>query len=106
MNVAIRTPRRRLTWIHTLKSQIVAIAVTAAAAAAVVTAHFAFVTTEANMQQLLVQGESDDAERTATLLGTKVDMLRDALKAAARQAPADLWSDPEAMRRHLFTSEQ
>ncbi|MGJ7487720.1 diguanylate cyclase [Variovorax sp. LT2P21] len=104
MNIATRPTRRRLGWIHTLKFQIVAIAVAAAAAAAVVTAHFAFMTTERNMAQLLVQGESDDVERTATLLGTKVDMLRDALKAAARQSPPELWADPEAMRRHLLAN--
>ncbi|MDB5851787.1 MAG: diguanylate cyclase [Rhodoferax sp.] len=94
----------RLAWVHTLKFQIVAIAVAAAVAAAAVTAHFALVATEGNMERLLVQDESDDAERTATLLGTKVDMLRDALKAAARQTPPDLWADPEAMRRHLASN--
>lgn len=90
-----------MAWVYTLKFQIVAIAVAAAAAAAVVTAHFSFITTERSMEQLLLQAESEDAELTATLLGTKVDMLRDALKAAARQSPPELWEDPEAMRRHL-----
>jgi hypothetical protein len=52
------------------------------------------------MQRLLVQDQSDGAERTATLLGTKVDMLRDALKATARQARAEFWTDSEAMRQH------
>lgn len=104
MNIATRPTRRRMAWIHTLKFQIVAIAVAAAAAAAVVTAHVAFITTERNMEQLLVQGESDDAERTATLLGTKVDTLRDALKSAARQSPPELWADHEAMRQHLLAN--
>ncbi|MFM9928291.1 diguanylate cyclase [Variovorax sp. H27-G14] len=103
MDIA-RPTRRRLAWIYTLKFQIVAIAVAAAAAAAVVTAHFAFVTTESNMEQILVQGEGEDAERTATLLGTKVDMLRDALKAAARQSPDEMWTDPEAMRQYLLAN--
>lgn len=93
-----------MAWVYTLKFQIVAIAVVAAAAAAVVTAHFAFITTEGSMEQSLVEAESEDAERTATLLGTKVDMLRDALKAAARQSPPELWTDPEAMRRHLLAN--
>ncbi|WP_307692225.1 sensor domain-containing diguanylate cyclase [Variovorax ginsengisoli] len=104
MDIATRPTRPRLAWIYTLKFQIVAIALMAAAAAAVITAHFAFVATERNMEQLLVKGESDDAERTATLMGTKVDMLRDALKAAARQSPSELWADPEAMRRHLLAN--
>lgn len=101
MDRATRPTRPRLAWIYTLKFQIVAIAVTAAAAAAVVTAHFALITTEGNMEQLLVQGESANAERIAALLGTKVDMLRAALKVAARQAPVAHWADPAAMRRHL-----
>ncbi|PIF25429.1 PAS domain S-box-containing protein/diguanylate cyclase (GGDEF)-like protein [Acidovorax sp. 56] len=101
MQIAVHPIRQRLAWVHTLKFQIVAIAVTAAAAAAIITAHFAFIATEANMQQLLVQAESDDAERTAMLLGTKVDMLRDALKATTRQTPVELWSTPGAMRAHL-----
>lgn len=97
-------PRPRLTWLYSLKFQIVAVAVATAAVAAVVTAHFALVSTESNMQRLLMEAESQDAERIATLLGTKVDMLRAALKASARQAPAELWTDAEAMRRYLVAN--
>lgn len=97
---ATRSPRR-LAWIHSLKFQIVAITVATAVVAAVVVAHVVLLATEGHMQRLLVQEQSDDAERTATLLGTKVDMLRDALKATARQAPASVWADPAAMRQHL-----
>jgi hypothetical protein len=93
-----------MAWLHSLKFQIVAVAVTTAAVAAVITAHVALVTTAEHMQRLLIQGESDDAERTASLLGSKVDMLRDALKATVRQAPEALWGDPEAMRQHLVAN--
>jgi diguanylate cyclase (GGDEF)-like protein/PAS domain S-box-containing protein len=98
------TPRRRLAWLHSLKFQIVAIAVATAVIAAVVAARVVLVTTEGHLQRLLVQEQSDDAERTATLIGTKVDMLRDALKATARQAPATLWDDPQAMQQHLVSN--
>ena len=98
------SPRQRFRWIYTLKFQIVAIAVGAALAATAVTAHFALATTEAGIERALVQGESDDAESAATLLASKVDMLRDALKASARQAPAELWGDREAMRGHLMAN--
>lgn len=90
--------------IYTLKVQIVAIAVIAAAITAAVTADFVLITAEGEMEQMLVRGQNDDAERTAMGLGTKVDMVRDALKAAARHAPAALWADPEAMRRRLLAN--
>lgn len=99
-----RLPGKRFTWIHTLKFHIVAVAVTTAAAATLVTAHLALVATEENMRQLMVQIGSDDAERAATLIGTKVDMLRGALKAAARQIPAKSWTEPGRMGQHLETN--
>lgn len=74
------------------------IALATAAVSALVTAHFALVTTESDMEKMLFQGERDDAESTAALFSTKVDKLRDALKAVVRQAPPELW---RAMSRHL-----
>ena len=91
----------RLGWIHTLKFKIIAMAVVTGVLSALVTTQLVLFTTQANIQRMLMQGESDDMERTAALLGTKLDMLRDALKAVVRQAPPELWDSSEAMQRYL-----
>ncbi|SDP73558.1 PAS domain S-box-containing protein/diguanylate cyclase (GGDEF) domain-containing protein [Rhodoferax sp. OV413] len=95
----------RFGWVRTLKFKIVAMAVVTGVLSALVTTQLVLFTTQANIQQMLMQGESDDVERTAALLGTKIDMLRDALKAVARQAPAPLWDDPAAMQGYLASNQ-
>ena len=95
----------RFGWAHTLKFKIVAMAVVTGVLSALITTQLVLLTTQANIQRLLMQGESDDVERTAALLGTKVDMLRDALKAVARQAPSELWNTAAAMQQYLASNQ-
>lgn len=93
--------RTRFEWVHTLKFKIVAMAVVASLGAALLTAQLVLATTEANMQALLFEGERDDAESMSALLSTKVDLLRNAIKASAQRMPARYWSQPDAMNAHL-----
>ena len=95
----------RFGWVRTLKFKIVAMAVVTGVLSALVTTQLVLFTTQANIQHMLIQGESDDVERTAALLGSKIDMLRDALKAVARQAPAPLWNNPAAMQHYLASNQ-
>nr|WP_315236630.1 diguanylate cyclase [uncultured Albidiferax sp.] len=95
----------RFGWVRTLKFKIVAMAVVTGVLSALVTTQLVLFTTQANIQHMLIQGESDDVERTAALLGSKIDMLRDALKAVARQAPAPLWDDSVAMQHYLASNQ-
>lgn len=89
-------------WLHTLKFKIVAMAVIVALGATVLTAKLVLATTGAKMQAVLLDGERDDAESNAAMLSTKVDLLRDAMKASARVIPIDLWQKPDALTRHLL----
>src|SRR5438128_2628907 len=91
----------RFAWVHTLKFKIVAMAVAVALGAALLTTQVVLATTGARMQALLLEGQRDDAESTAAILSTKVDLLRDAMKASARGIPQDNWSQPGAMQMHL-----
>ncbi|WP_394791437.1 diguanylate cyclase domain-containing protein [Rhodoferax sp.] len=95
----------RFGWARTLKFKIMAMAVVTGVLAALVTTQLVLLTTQANIQQMLMKGESDDVERTAALLSTKVDMLQDSLKAVARQAPPELWDSAPAMQQYLANNQ-
>lgn len=90
---------------HTLKLKITAMAVVTGVLAALATTQLVLWTTRASIQRMLVHSESDNVERTAALLGTKVDMLRDALKAVVRQAPPDLWDSTGTVQRYLVDNQ-
>lgn len=92
---------RRFAWAHTLKFHIVAMAVVASLIAALSTAQLALSITESKMKTLLLASERDDAESMAALLSTKVDLLRDAIKATARNVPVQHWSKPDTIRSYL-----
>nr|WP_315246922.1 diguanylate cyclase [uncultured Albidiferax sp.] len=91
----------RLGWVHTLKFKIIATAVVTGVLSALVTTQLVLTTTQANVQRMLMQAESNDVERTAALLGTKVGMLSNALQAVAQQAPSDMWRDAADIREFL-----
>ena len=90
-----------LRWFNTLKFKIVAMAVVTGVMSAVGTTQLVLTTTQNDIQRLLMQGDSDDAERTAALLSTKLDMLQSALSAVAHQVRPDMWENPAAMTQFL-----
>lgn len=93
--------RTRFAWVRTLKFKIVAMAAVTGVLSALVTAQLVLSTTKNKIQQILLQSDSDDVQRTAELLATKLDMLQSSMWAVARQARPALWSQPEAMTRYL-----
>jgi diguanylate cyclase len=92
-------PRR---WVHTLKFKIVLLAVLTGVLAAAGTAAVVIGSTQRSMQRLLLAAAEEERERSASLLGSKVSTLRDALVAVARATPDELFQDPAAMGRHLL----
>ncbi len=66
-------------WFTTLKLKIVTVAVVTAVLSAVGTAQLVRIMTRDDIQRLLMQGDSDDSERIAALLATKMDMLQGTL---------------------------
>ena len=90
-----------LRWFTTLKFKIVTVAVVTGVLSAVGTAQLVLVTTRDDIQRLLMQGDSDDSERTAALLATKMDMLQGTLTAVARQVQPAMWQDRVAMTQFL-----
>ena len=88
-------------WAGTLKFKIVLMAMVTAVLAAAGTASWMLARTQASIEQLLLDSAADDRERTAALLTSKVNLLQDLLKAAARRLPAEAWDDPQTMARVL-----
>lgn len=91
-----------LRWITTLKFKIVSMAVVTGVLSAMGTAHFVLTSLQGDIQQLLLQASGDEAERSAALLSTKLEMMQNALTAVAREVRAPLWQDREAMQRFLM----
>ena len=88
-------------WFQTLKFKIVALAVVTGVFAAVGTAELVLTTTRTGLEQLLLQNEADERERTAALLSNKLDTLRVTLGAVAQRTTSHLWSDPAALAAFL-----
>lgn len=91
----------RFAWVRTLKFKIVAMAAVTGVVSALLTAQLVLGTTQSSLQDMLLQGDSDDMERTAELLATKLEMLQSSLWAVARQVRPEYWEQPEAMTRYL-----
>ena len=90
-----------LRWFTTLKFKIVTVAVVTGVLSAVGTAQLVLITTRDDIQRLLMQADSDNSERTAALLATKMDMLQGTLTAVARQVRPVMWQDRVAMTQFL-----
>jgi diguanylate cyclase (GGDEF)-like protein/PAS domain S-box-containing protein len=84
-----------------LKFRIVAVAVLAGVMSALGTAMFVLKATEGEVQQMLLDNDRVDRERTAALLTGKLETLKKSLAAAALHAGVDLWMDHERMERFL-----
>ena len=89
------------TWSTTLKFKIMLMAAVVAVLSAGVTTHLVLKTNAADIQRLLLQQAADDRERTAALLGSKLEMLQTALAAVAKQLTPELLQDPAAVTRFL-----
>ena len=89
------------TWSATLKFKIMLMAAVVAVLSAGVTTHLVLKTNAADIQRLLLQQDADDRERTAALLGSKLEMLQTALAAVAKQLTPELLQDPAAVTRFL-----
>ncbi|WP_425260626.1 diguanylate cyclase [Rubrivivax sp. RP6-9] len=92
-------PRR---WLATLKFKIVLLAVLTGVLAAVGTAAVVVARTQASIEAMVLSAAVEDRERSASLLGSKVSTLREALAAVARHTPPGAWADPAAMGRYLL----
>ena len=90
------------TLIHSIKFQIVAIAIATGVLAALGTARLVLDATQDGLRLLLLANDREDRERTAALLGGKLETIKNALMAAARQADAATWRDSAAMERFLM----
>ena len=89
------------TWSATLKFKIMLMAAVVAVLSAGVTTQLVLETNAADIQRLLLQQAADDRERTAALLGSKLEMLQTALAAVAKQLTPELLQDPAAVTRFL-----
>lgn len=87
--------------VSTLKFKIVALAVAAGLLASMVAVHLALQANQADSQRLLLAGEATDRERIAALLGDKLALLEDALRALAVGVPTRHWQDPHALEAYL-----
>lgn len=89
-------------FIHSIKFQIVAIAIATGVLAAMGTAQLVLDATQDGLRRLLLANDREDRERTAALLGGKLETIKAALVATARQADAAAWRDAAAMERFLM----
>ena len=99
MQHLLRALRR---WVGSLKFKIVVLAVLTGVLAAAGTAALVIRSTQDSIRRVLLAAAQEERERSAGLLGSKVSMLRDALVAVAREAPAEIWQDRSAMGRYLL----
>src|SRR5688572_199803 len=95
----LRLPRL---WVSTLKFKIVAIAVVTAVSAAAVTTYFVLERTLADTQLMLLQQVADERERTAALLGSKIELLQVAVSAVARHVSPAVLQDRQAAENFLL----
>ena len=86
---------------ETLKFRIVALAAVTAVIAALGAAVAVLQVTQTELQQQLLNSDRQDRERTATLLGSKLETLKGGLQAVALAA-APAWRDPEVLTTFLL----
>ncbi len=102
MTIADRTSRALARWFDSLKFQIVLIAVVAGVLSALGTAKLVVNATQADLERLLLANAAEDAERTAALLASKLEMLQGVLQSVAQHVPDALWDDRPALTAFLL----
>ena len=90
-----------MSWVHTLKFKIVALAVATGVLSTVGTAELLLRTTRSDIETLLLESGANNRQATAALLATKLDILQTALSAIARSSPPELWRDTAALQRRI-----
>ena len=89
-------------FLLSLKFRLVAVVVATGLLSAAGTSALLLRATEAELRSQLLVMDLDEAERTAELLGGKLDILKRTLAAVARLSPAAAWADPAAMTQFLL----
>lgn len=89
-------------WFATLKFRIVLLAVLTGLLSATGTAIVVLHSARQSIEQLVLDSARSDRERSASVLSSKVSVLRDALNAVARRTPPEAWTDRVAMERFLL----
>jgi diguanylate cyclase len=89
-------------WLTSLKFRLVAVVVATGLLTAVGTSGLIMHSTEAELRAQMLVGDRDEAERTADLLGGKVDTLKRALVAVAQRSAEWAWLDQAAMEQYLL----
>ena len=89
-------------WVSSLKFRLVAVVMATGVLTAVGTARLMLHTTGEELRSKLLQADSEEAERTAHLLGGKLDNLTRALTAVARRSADWAWLDQAAMEQYLL----
>lgn len=93
-------------WLSSLKVRIVALAVLTGLLSALGTATVVLRSAEQSIQRVVLTAATEDRERSAKLLGSKVVVLTEALAAVARRVPDAAWADPAALGTFLADSRQ
>jgi diguanylate cyclase len=88
-------------WLKTIKFRIVLVSVCIGMLSAVASTELVMRTTQAELQQLLLKHDLDEAQRTAALLSSKLVLLENVLSAVAQQATAERWLDTPSISHFL-----
>ncbi|MEO7939224.1 MAG: cache domain-containing protein, partial [Burkholderiaceae bacterium] len=91
----------QLNWIHTIKFQIVALAVATGVLSTLATAELVLRNSHADIERLLMDNGVRNLEGTAALIANKLDMLTTLIVAVARHTAPQLWADRAALSAYL-----
>ena len=86
----------------TLKFRIIALCVTASVLTALGATVSVLSVTQAELQRQLLESDRSDRVRTAALMASKLETLKDSLSTAAGRLPQHLWANPRAMSAYLY----
>lgn len=89
-------------WASTLKFRIVLLAVLTGILSAAGTAYVVLHRVEASIARVVLTSAREDRERAASMLGSKVAVLQQAVSAVAARLPPDGWTHPSAMGQFLL----
>lgn len=97
-----RTAMRLIRLFGTLKFRFILLAAAASAVTAIAVTYSVLQVTQSELEHQLLDSDRLDRERTAALLGSKLETLKDSLKAVAQQTSPQMWQDREAMASFLL----
>lgn len=90
-----------MSWVHTIKFKIVALAVATGVLSAVGTAQLLLRTTQAEIERLLLDSGAANQQSNAALMANKLNLLHATLAAITRKTRPELWRDHAALSRYL-----